>query len=207
LRRLPSSIPEAEKTRSGQDTQISQHRHPPDFDSFGQYAIFSVNSEQLTAYRGGQDVGVDGIVPAGRASSMSGLRLAGIVHRYGTTTAIDGLNLEVREGELITLLGPSGCGKTTTLRIVAGFLAPEGGEVWFDERPMNGVPPHRRNTAMVFQSYALFPHMTVAENVTFGLRMRKVAAAEQRSRLAEVLSLVSLTGLEERRPGQLSGGQ
>ena len=80
----------------------------------------------------------------------------------------------------MTLLGPSGCGKTTTLRMVAGFIAPDGGDIFFDDRRMNDVPPHRRNTAMVFQSYALFPHMTVAENVAFGLRMRKLPAAEQR---------------------------
>ena len=111
------------------------------------------------------------------------------------------------DGEFVTLLGPSGCGKTTTLRMVAGFIAPDGGEIRFGDRQMTDVPPHRRNTAMVFQSYALFPHMTVADNVAFGLRMRKLSAAEQASRIAEALDMVSLRGLEKRRPGELSGGQ
>ena len=114
---------------------------------------------------------------------------------------------EVADGEFLTLLGPSGCGKTTTLRMIAGFLGPDAGDIWFDDRRMTDVPPHRRNTAMVFQSYALFPHMSVAENVGFGLLMRKLPKAESAARVAEALELVSLTGLEDRRPGQLSGGQ
>jgi ABC-type Fe3+/spermidine/putrescine transport system ATPase subunit len=138
---------------------------------------------------------------------MSGLRLTNVVRRYGTFTAVDDVSLELGDGEFVTLLGPSGCGKTTTLRMVAGFIAPDSGEIRFDDRRMNEVPPHRRNTAMVFQSYALFPHMTVAENVAFGLRMRKLPAAEQARRIGEVLEMVSLSGLEKRRPGQLSGGQ
>src|SRR5204863_9073008 len=116
-------------------------------------------------------------------------------------------SLEVGNGEFVTLLGPSGCGKTTTLRMVAGFIAPDGGDIWFDGRRMNDVPPHRRNTAMVFQSYALFPHMTVVENVAFGLRMRKLPMALQSQRINQALDMVSLRGLEKRRPGQLSGGQ
>ncbi|MEZ5833855.1 MAG: ABC transporter ATP-binding protein [Dongiaceae bacterium] len=138
---------------------------------------------------------------------MSKLRLAGITRRYGDFTAVDGIDLQVDDGEFVTLLGPSGCGKTTTLRMVAGFIAPDSGDIWFDERRMTDVPPHRRNTAMVFQSYALFPHMTVAENVAFGLKMRKLSAAEQAKRIDEALDMVSLRGLESRRPGQLSGGQ
>ena len=109
---------------------------------------------------------------------MSRLKLTGITRTYGSFTAVDGIDLEVSDGEFVTLLGPSGCGKTTTLRMVAGFIAPDRGEIWFDDRRMTEVPPHRRNTAMVFQSYALFPHMTVAENVAFGLKMRKLPAAE-----------------------------
>ena len=138
---------------------------------------------------------------------MSGLKLAGITRTYGSFTAVDNLDLEVADGEFVTLLGPSGCGKTTTLRMVAGFIAPDRGEIWFDDRRMTEVPPHQRNTAMVFQSYALFPHMSVAENVAFGLKMRKLPAAEQAARIREALDMVSLRGLEERRPGQLSGGQ
>ncbi|HEV8392502.1 MAG TPA: ABC transporter ATP-binding protein [Dongiaceae bacterium] len=138
---------------------------------------------------------------------MSKLRLAGITRKYGSFTAVDNIDLEVSDGEFVTLLGPSGCGKTTTLRMVAGFIAPDSGEIWFDNRRMTDVPPHRRNTAMVFQSYALFPHMSVAENVAFGLKMRNLPAAEQAKRIDEALDMVSLRGLEARRPGQLSGGQ
>ena len=138
---------------------------------------------------------------------MSGLRLTRVSRRYGAFTAVDDVSLEVRDGEFVTFLGPSGCGKTTTLRMIAGFIAPDSGDIFFDGRRMNDVPPHRRNTAMVFQSYALFPHMTVADNVSFGLRMRKLPAAEQETRIREAIDLVSLGGLEKRRPGQLSGGQ
>jgi ABC-type Fe3+/spermidine/putrescine transport system ATPase subunit len=138
---------------------------------------------------------------------MSRLKLAGITRTYGAFTAVDNVDLEVGDGEFVTLLGPSGCGKTTTLRMVAGFIEPDSGEIWFDDRRMTDVPPHRRNTAMVFQSYALFPHMSVAQNVAFGLKMRNLPAAEQAARIAEALDMVSLRGLEDRRPGQLSGGQ
>ena len=138
---------------------------------------------------------------------MSRLKLKGLTRKYGAFTAVDDIDLEVGDGEFVTLLGPSGCGKTTTLRMVAGFIAPDSGEIWFDDRRMTDVPPHKRNTAMVFQSYALFPHMSVAQNVAFGLKMRNLPAAEQAARIEEALEMVSLRGLESRRPGQLSGGQ
>jgi putative spermidine/putrescine transport system ATP-binding protein len=138
---------------------------------------------------------------------MSRLKLTGISRRYGDFVAVDHLDLEIGDGEFVTLLGPSGCGKTTTLRMVAGFIEPDAGEIWFDDRRMTDVPPHRRNTAMVFQSYALFPHMTVAENIAFGLKMRNLPQFEQAARISEALDMVSLRGLEARRPGQLSGGQ
>jgi ABC-type Fe3+/spermidine/putrescine transport system ATPase subunit len=138
---------------------------------------------------------------------MSRLRLNALWRRYGDVVAVEDVNLDVAEGEFVTLLGPSGCGKTTTLRMVAGFIAPDGGDIFFDHQRMNDVPPHRRNTAMVFQSYALFPHMTVTENIAFGLRMRKLPREEQARRVAEALDMVSLRGLEKRRPGELSGGQ
>src|SRR6188508_840651 len=138
---------------------------------------------------------------------MSRLRLERLSRRYGDFLAVDDVSLDVADGEFVTLLGPSGCGKTTTLRMVAGFIAPDGGSIFFDDRRMNDVPPHRRNTAMVFQSYALFPHMTVAENVAFGLRMRKLPMAQRSHRIDQALDMVSLRGLEGRRPGQLSGGQ
>ena len=138
---------------------------------------------------------------------MASLKLVNLVKRYGDSLAVDHLNLEVHDGEFLTLLGPSGCGKTTVLRAIAGLVEIDGGEIYFDRRRMNDVPPHRRSTALVFQSYALFPHMTIRENIAFGLDMRKVPRAEQRQRVDEVMALVGLQGLGDRRPGTLSGGQ
>jgi ABC-type Fe3+/spermidine/putrescine transport system ATPase subunit len=120
---------------------------------------------------------------------------------------VDRLTAEVAQGELTSFLGPSGCGKTTLLRIIAGFAAPDEGAVYLDGRDVTRVPPNLRDTAMVFQNYALFPHMTVFENVGYGLAVRRRPAAEIRERVAEVLRLVRLEGLEQRRPHQLSGGQ
>jgi iron(III) transport system ATP-binding protein len=120
---------------------------------------------------------------------------------------VDHVSLDVADGELFTLLGPSGCGKTTLLRLIAGFYAVDGGEIRFGERRVDGLAPYDRNIGMVFQNYALWPHMTVRGNVTYGLRLRKLATAEVERRLAAGLAKVNLTGLEERYPGQLSGGQ
>jgi ABC-type Fe3+/spermidine/putrescine transport system ATPase subunit len=131
----------------------------------------------------------------------------GVVRRFGSTIAVDGATLDIADGELFTLLGPSGCGKTTLLRLIAGFHAPDEGEIRFGDRRVDGLPPYARNIGMVFQNYALWPHMTVRGNITYGLRLRKLSSTEIRSRLAHVLSQVNLTGLEDRYPGQLSGGQ
>ena len=117
------------------------------------------------------------------------------------------MSLDIADGELFTLLGPSGCGKTTLLRVIAGFHAPDGGEIHFGRRRVDGLPPYERNIGMVFQNYALWPHMTVRGNVTYGLRLRKLGAAEIGRRLTAGLAKVNLTGLEDRYPGQLSGGQ
>jgi spermidine/putrescine ABC transporter ATP-binding subunit len=135
------------------------------------------------------------------------LRLVEVTKHYGPTVAVDRVSLEIEEGSFFTLLGPSGCGKTTLLRVVAGFHLPDRGEVYLRERRITHVPPHLRGTAMVFQEYALFPHMTVEENVAYGLRMRRVPAAEARARVARVLELVGLVGQERKYPHQLSGGQ
>ena len=135
------------------------------------------------------------------------IRVDGVVKRFGAVTAVDRVDLTVADGELFTLLGPSGCGKTTLLRLIAGFYQPDAGEIRFGDRVVTGLPPYRRNIGMVFQNYALWPHMTVAGNVTYGLRLRKVPAAEARERLEGALRKVKLTGLESRYPGQLSGGQ
>ena len=133
--------------------------------------------------------------------------LKGISKVFGKLRAVDGVSLEIEDGDFFTLLGPSGCGKTTLLRVIAGFYPPDEGEVYFGERLMNDVPPHRRETGMVFQNYALFPHLNVRENIAYGLRVRKVPAGEMNARIADAIQSVRLDGLEKRFPGQLSGGQ
>jgi putative spermidine/putrescine transport system ATP-binding protein len=135
------------------------------------------------------------------------LRLDGLCVRYGEQAAVNNLSLTAGRGEFLTLLGPSGCGKTTTLRAIAGFVTPASGRILVDGRDFTALPAHKRNLGMVFQSYALFPHLTVLENVAFGLRMRNVPKAERHQRAAAALEMVSLSALAERYPGQLSGGQ
>jgi ABC-type Fe3+/spermidine/putrescine transport system ATPase subunit len=135
------------------------------------------------------------------------LALRGLAKSYGGVAAVAGVDLEVVEGEFVALLGPSGCGKTTLLRCIAGLVQPNAGEIVLGGRRLDTVPIWRRDLGMVFQSYALFPHMTVAENVAFGLRMRRVARDEARARVAAALDLVRMGGFESRLPSQLSGGQ
>jgi spermidine/putrescine transport system ATP-binding protein len=135
------------------------------------------------------------------------VRLVGLVKRFEDVTAVDGIDLHVRGGELFSLLGPSGCGKTTTLRLVAGFEQPTAGRILLDGVDMARTPPHKRKVNTVFQSYALFPFMSVHDNVAFGLRFQDVPRAEARRRVAAALELVRLQGFERRRPAQLSGGQ
>ena len=129
------------------------------------------------------------------------------VKRYGDFTALSGVSLNIREGEFFTLLGPSGCGKTTLLRMIAGFNSIEGGDFYFGDKRINDVPAHKRDIGMVFQNYAIFPHLTVAENVAYGLKARKVAKAEISQRVAEALELVQISHLADRKPNELSGGQ
>ena len=138
---------------------------------------------------------------------MACIELRDLSKAFGTVEAVRGLSLEVKSGECLALLGPSGCGKTTTLNMVAGFLSPDRGEILFDGRPVTALPPHRRNAGMVFQSYALFPHLTVLENVEFGLRARGQPREARSARARDVLQLVRLGGLEDRYPRTLSGGQ
>jgi spermidine/putrescine ABC transporter ATP-binding subunit len=135
------------------------------------------------------------------------LRLVKLERRYGSQLAVAGIDLEVAQGEFVTLLGPSGCGKTTTLNMIAGFVAPTAGSILIDGRQVEDLPPFRRDLGVVFQDYALFPHMSVAENVAFGLTMRRIGKAEIATRVREALDLVHLATLGERRPQQLSGGQ
>ena len=138
---------------------------------------------------------------------MASLHLAGVTKRYGEQIVVDDVTLDVRDGEFLVLLGPSGCGKTTTLRIMAGFADATAGTVRIGTRDVTREPPYRRNLGLVFQNYALFPHLTVFENVAFGLRRRKVAEPEIATRVGEALELVRLGGLGGRFPRQLSGGQ
>jgi putative spermidine/putrescine transport system ATP-binding protein len=135
------------------------------------------------------------------------LVLDGVSAAYGDALAVDSLTLEVGRGELVSLLGPSGCGKTTTLRMVAGFVQPAAGRLFLDGDEITRRPAHKRNIGVVFQSYALFPHLTARENIAFGLRMRRVPKAQRLERAEATLALVGLAGLGERYPGQLSGGQ
>ena len=129
------------------------------------------------------------------------------VKRYGDFTALNGVSLNIKEGEFFTLLGPSGCGKTTLLRMIAGFNSIEKGEIRFDDQVINKVPAYERNIGMVFQSYAIFPHLTVRENVAYGLKARKVGKKEMDERVDEALKLVQIEHLADRKPNELSGGQ
>ena len=135
------------------------------------------------------------------------VKIEGLARRFGAVTAVDGVDLEIARGEFFALLGGSGCGKTTLLRLLAGFETPNAGRIVIDGEDMAGVPAHRRPVNMMFQSYALFPHMDVATNVGYGLRREGVAAAEIARRVGEALSLVQLEGFDSRKPAQLSGGQ
>lgn len=140
---------------------------------------------------------------------MSGgnVQLESLTKRFDDVTAVDGISLEIRSGEFFSLLGPSGCGKTTTLRMVAGFEPPTSGQILLDGVDVGNWPPHRRNVNTVFQSYALFPFLSVAENVAFGMKYKSVPKSEIKGQVAEALELVQLSGYEGRRPNQLSGGQ
>ena len=143
----------------------------------------------------------------GPADPAIAVRLDGISKRFGEVVALQEVSLQVRRGELMTLLGPSGCGKTTLLNLVAGFFAPDSGEIAIDGTRVTDLPTYRREIGMTFQNYALFPHMSVASNVGYGLRARRLDKTEVARRVAAALDLVKLTGLEDRKPRQLSGGQ
>ena len=138
---------------------------------------------------------------------MATLELRALTKKFGDFTAVDRMDLKVAEGEMIALLGGSGCGKTTTLRMIAGFATPTSGSVFVDGKDLGRIPPYKRNIGIFFQNYALFPHMTVFENVAFGLKLQKCSKEEIRDRVGEILSLVKLTDLDKRYPRELSGGQ
>ncbi len=137
----------------------------------------------------------------------SAISLREVRKSFGRVEAVRGISLDVRDGEFLTLLGPSGCGKTTTMRMIAGFEEPDGGEIYLRGRDVAGIPPNRRQVNMVFQEYALFPHMTVAQNIAYGLKQKKVQKAERQRLVGEMLEVVRLQGHERRKPRQLSGGQ
>lgn len=138
---------------------------------------------------------------------MSRISVKDAVKRYGNNTVIPDLNLEIGDGELFTLLGPSGCGKTTLLRMIAGFNSIEGGDIFFNEKRINDMDPSKRNIGMVFQNYAIFPNLSVRDNVAFGLKNRKVDKAEIKKRTDEFLNLMQIMQYADRMPNQLSGGQ
>jgi spermidine/putrescine transport system ATP-binding protein len=145
--------------------------------------------------------------PSGAASERGAVELTGVTKRFGTMVAVDRLDLAVRPGEFLSLLGPSGCGKTTTLRMLAGFEQPDEGFIRISGDYVQGIPPYKRDVNTVFQAYALFPHMTVAENVAYGLRQKGVSKGEISTRVSEALDMVKMTKLAGRKPRQMSGGQ
>jgi iron(III) transport system ATP-binding protein len=138
---------------------------------------------------------------------MPDLRLENLGKRFGNTKAVDSLDLEIHDGEILTLLGPSGCGKTTTLRCIAGLLKPDEGEIYLGDRRITDLPPEKREVGLVFQNYALWPHMTVHQNLGFGLQLKRVPKEKAKKRVDEALAMVRLSGFEQRYPRQLSGGQ
>jgi putative spermidine/putrescine transport system ATP-binding protein len=144
---------------------------------------------------------------ANRGDDGIAVRFNGVSKRFGDVMALTDVSLPIRRGELMTLLGPSGCGKTTLLNLIAGFFSPDSGEILIGGERVNDVPTYKREIGMMFQNYALFPHMTVAANVGYGLKMRRLPKAEIERRVSDMLTLVRLTGLEHRKPRQLSGGQ
>ena len=150
---------------------------------------------------------VGSVVPITAAAAAPDVEIIGVTKRFGSVTAVDAMDLSIARGTFYSLLGPSGCGKTTTLRMIAGFEQPTEGEILLAGEPIAGVPPYQRNVNTVFQHYALFPHMNVAQNVGYGLRQRKVAKAEEERRVDEALTLVRLAGYGKRRTWEMSGGQ
>jgi spermidine/putrescine transport system ATP-binding protein len=147
--------------------------------------------------------GVSGV----SADAPPDVEILGVTKRFGDVTAVDRMDLRIAHGEFYSILGPSGCGKTTTLRMIAGFEQPTEGEILLAGKPIAGVPPYQRNVNTVFQHYALFPHMNVAQNVGYGLRQRRTSRDEERRRVSEALALVRLSGYEQRRTWEMSGGQ
>jgi spermidine/putrescine transport system ATP-binding protein len=165
------------------------------------------DSGQTAPVAGGATTALVGGSREPTAAPTPDVTMIGVTKRFGSVVAVDRMNLEIPSGTFTSLLGPSGCGKTTTLRMIAGFEQPTEGEILLAGRPIAGVPPYHRNVNTVFQHYALFPHMDVAQNVGYGLRQKKVGRAEETRRVDEALGLVRLSGYSKRRTWELSGGQ
>jgi putative spermidine/putrescine transport system ATP-binding protein len=164
-------------------------------------------SPAITTEPGGHDQPTEASPERSQSPEQPDVRLNGLRKSYGDVVAVAGVDLELARGEFFTLLGPSGSGKTTTLRMIAGFEEPDAGTVELAGRDVTGIPPYDREVNTVFQDYALFPHMTVGENVEYGMRVQRVAKDERRRRGAEALEMVRLAGYEARKPSELSGGQ
>jgi spermidine/putrescine transport system ATP-binding protein len=147
-----------------------------------------------------------GVSPANGYGAYD-VELRAVTKRFGSLTAVDGVSLKVRRGEFLSLLGPSGCGKTTSLRLIAGFEQPDEGEIMIGGRDVAGSPPYKREVNTVFQQYALFPHMSVLDNVAYGLKQRKIGKPERHAQARQALELVQMTGREKHRPTMLSGGR
>lgn len=135
------------------------------------------------------------------------INIDSVVKKFGELTIIPNLSVQIKNGEFFTLLGPSGCGKTTLLRMIAGFNSIEGGEIKFDDKVINNISAHKRNIGMVFQNYAIFPHLTVRQNVEYGLKIRKMPKAEMKKKVDEILETVKISAYQDRLPEKLSGGQ
>ncbi len=149
----------------------------------------------------------DSFLKKGEIILQDHVKIKQICKFFGDNKALDDININIKKGEFFTLLGPSGCGKTTLLRILAGFYQQEEGNLFFEDSHMNNIPAHKRNIGMVFQNYAIFPHLTVFENVAYGLKARKIKKDEIKVKVTEALDMVELSHLKDRQPSQLSGGQ
>jgi len=176
------------------------------------FAATNVRGKPLTLPRGNirmeQETPSANVPAAGKSGDATSLlRIASVTKRFGGVVAVEGLSLDIRAGEFFALLGPSGCGKSTLLRMLAGFEQPDSGSILLDGADIAAVPPHKRPINMMFQNYALFPHLSVAGNIAFGLKRTGMRRADIAARVAEMLALAQLEGLEQRRPDQLSGGQ
>src|SRR3954470_4058953 len=184
-----------ERSLSGRVVALTKCGKPPERTIFFQSTFSSRHSGRAPTG------------PTRRSMSRDGIRLVHLTKRFGPVTAVDSISLDIRAGEFFSLLGPSGCGKTTLLRLIAGLELPDSGHLEISGREMTRLPPQKRPVHTVFQSYALFPHLTVFDNVAFALRMQQIPSAEIQTRVAEAMELVHISELAKRFPHQISGGQ